>query len=563
MLRIPNPGADLDVFVRIFRDLHSDLKGHYGFDMDEIVKAMVKRSNVSSQGAFGEEALRRSTKKDRSRDQLYNQAKMYTELYRTLGWIHSTEKKLLFAFSRLGEYVAIADDPRPLVVECLLGIAYPNEVLDVKGTQTIRPFPLILRCMHALDGFISRDEIIVGPMSVSDDRDESEMSMLFSRLREYRRRPEILTKELIILSKKRKISKTTMGNYTRFPIAAIQWAGWAEKRAGCFHLAAGGREQVENLATLVDFRVSDFYGMPNDAREAFVRATFYRMIERARFNLAPVLAKLREDEEMLSRRIKIDASAALFSPFQQVGHKFVESVMPLRDPGSMSIKAPSAARIESPIFPVTRKSATPIIYKFQPAKTLRPHAGNAALREIASTFAGCSRQMDHALDAMMATHASSNQNIFYPLVVGVFQCLGFDCRLSRKGTNYQRADAIIVDNGGSMPIEIKSPGEEVEISVKAVRQALENKIVLMARKHYPGAPEDTSLVVGYKPPNDRSEVHELVEDIYCAFGVRIGIIDFRSLLFFAFRAHAVGKAINLENLKQLKGLIDVEYSPAK
>jgi len=334
MLRIPNPGSDLDVFVRIFRDLHHDLKGRYGFDMDAITKAMVEKSNVSSQGAFGAEALRRSTKADRSRDQLYNHSKMYAELYRTLGWFHSTTAKLIFSFSALGDHVGEATNPRALVCECLLGMAYPNEVLAVKSAQHVRVFGAILKTMQALDGRISRDEIIAGPMAVEDDRKPAVMEKMFSTLRQCRAKDGALASLVAGVGQGRDITKTTMENYTRFPIAAIQWTGWAEKRQGFFYLTTEGLEELERIEALVDFRLEDFRSMPEEARAPFIRACFYRMLERAGFDLSPVTARVESDERTLRRMKAPDARGVLFSPFQQIEYTEVSAALPPSDADS-------------------------------------------------------------------------------------------------------------------------------------------------------------------------------------------------------------------------------------
>lgn len=52
-------------------------------------------------------------------------------------------------------------------------------------------------------------------------------------------------------------------------------------------------------------------------------------------------------------------------------------------------------------------------------------------------------------------------------------------------------------------VEIKSPTEEMHISVKAIRQALENKIILLSRKTYITTNKCSTYAVGYFPPNDR------------------------------------------------------------
>src|SRR5689334_12223090 len=114
MIRIPNPGSNLDVFVRIFREVYAELRDGGEFDLDDIGRAMIARNLVSSQGAIGLEALRRSTRKNRSLDPIYNQSKMYAETFRAFGWIQSTSSALRFDFSLLGQHVATAVDPRPL-----------------------------------------------------------------------------------------------------------------------------------------------------------------------------------------------------------------------------------------------------------------------------------------------------------------------------------------------------------------------------------------------------------------------------------------------------------------
>jgi hypothetical protein len=126
--------------------------------------------------------------------------------------------------------------------------------------------------------------------------------------------------------------------------------------------------------------------------------------------------------------------------------------------------------------------------------------------------------------------------------------------------NYQRYDAIIADDRGSIPIEIKSPVEEEFLSVKAVRQALENKIVLLARKSHPAVKATTSLAVGYRLPNDRSEVLALIEDVRNAYGILIGVIDLSTLVRLVAMTAILGKEHDRETLRLLYGIAEVSDS---
>ena len=109
-----------------------------------------------------------------------------------------------------------------------------------------------------------------------------------------------------------------------------------------------------------------------------------------------------------------------------------------------------------------------------------------------------------------------------------------------------------------IPIEIKSPGEETEISVKAIRQALENKIIFLSRQQYKTDNETTSLAIGYNLPNMRSEVFELIEDIHNSFNFNICVLSFTDLLVMAVSVINSGKEISIQNFRTLKGVYNVK-----
>ncbi len=130
--------------------------------------------------------------------------------------------------------------------------------------------------------------------------------------------------------------------------------------------------------------------------------------------------------------------------------------------------------------------------------------------------------------------------------------------VSRQGDNGARWDAIITSPLPAIPIEIKSPGEEERISIKAVKQALENKIILLSRKTYNTTEEATSLVVGYKCPNKRAEVSSLISAIYEAYGYKIGVISLDVLLTLVVAKVLDGKSVSIIRLDEIKGFADVE-----
>jgi hypothetical protein len=561
MLRIPNPGSNIDEFIRIFQDLHPFLKDKTNFDLDDITAAMIAKNNVTSQGAIGAEALRRSRREDRSLDGLYNQSKMYSELYRSLGWIHSTSSSLTFCITTLGHHLATAADPKALTRECLLGIAFPNEVLNVKGNQSLRVFGTILLTIAEL-GTLSRDEMTAGPMCIADDTNPRLVATMIHNLRQMRRRPGALDRCLDEISSTRNIKRgSTMTNYTRFPMAALPWAGWATKsRGGMLTVTAEGRVAAERIRAIRDFRLDDFIAAPDGVKGALIVSTSYRMLERGGFDLDAVSNTLVRDERAI-----YDAGYCgelLFSPFQQLARSTIalHAKEMLVTEGIDAIDS-TTAELETGI---STKRPTAMAMLVQVTTGIHQTFDRAQQleQELVKVLTAVEGQIDKAAEFFIHKFAQANKDVFYPLVADLFAVVGFDCRLSRAGVNNVREDALIVDDHNSIPIEIKSPGEEPEISVKGVRQALENKIILLSRKGNPTRPSTTSLVVGFNPPNERSEVHELIDDIHHAFHVNVGIIDFRTLLMLALKRVHSTHPLALPGFTTMKGLLRVEVAPS-
>jgi len=160
------------------------------------------------------------------------------------------------------------------------------------------------------------------------------------------------------------------------------------------------------------------------------------------------------------------------------------------------------------------------------------------------------------VNALFDYYIDATQTTFYPLIATLFKIMGFDCSFSRPGDNGARWDAIIDDSKRSIPIEIKSPTEEQHLSIKAIRQALENKIVLLSRKTHITAPDVSTLAVGYYMPNERAEVTRLISDFKETYGYRIGVIDLKSLLSLAVSILVDGKGFDKEKLYKLEGLVN-------
>jgi hypothetical protein len=158
--------------------------------------------------------------------------------------------------------------------------------------------------------------------------------------------------------------------------------------------------------------------------------------------------------------------------------------------------------------------------------------------------------------AFIQNHARDTKAVFYPLVSQLLQICGFRSENSRAGVNYQRWDACVWLEKIAIPIEIKSPTEERELSTKSVRQALENKIISLSRGGIDERREVTSLIVGFAAPAERSEMANLIDNIYFTYGLSIGVITLTSLAKLALRALIDNEMITPIQLENLKGFID-------
>lgn len=168
-----------------------------------------------------------------------------------------------------------------------------------------------------------------------------------------------------------------------------------------------------------------------------------------------------------------------------------------------------------------------------------------------------SHSLEQIVQELAKKHEKDNKAEYYPLVETLFRIIGVDCHKSRDGVIGERWDAMIRDSQKSIPIEIKSPGEEMYISIKAIRQALENKIVLLSRGTYATDKETTSFAVGYNAPNNRAEVAELIRDIKETYGYKIAVFDIYALLRLAINVVVKQKGIDVNKLYGLEGIVDV------
>lgn len=148
---------------------------------------------------------------------------------------------------------------------------------------------------------------------------------------------------------------------------------------------------------------------------------------------------------------------------------------------------------------------------------------------------------------------------FYDIIGLILKHIGFkNAHVSRGGDVNNRMDAIIIDDENSIPIEIKSPGESKEINIKSIRQACENKVIILSRKFYQTTNDTTSLAIAFRYPPERSDVYELIDDIKNAYNFNIGIIDIDDLLSLVWDIEEYVGELDFDYFNTFSGKFDYE-----
>jgi Fe-S-cluster-containing hydrogenase component 2 len=176
------------------------------------------------------------------------------------------------------------------------------------------------------------------------------------------------------------------------------------------------------------------------------------------------------------------------------------------------------------------------------------------LRNRAKQYATLSdKKIEVAVKKLTEKSVVLTQKAFYGLTSSLFQSLGVQTFLPPQGDTNNRIDLILTDSRRSLAVEIKSATETRSINIKSIQQALENKIVLDQRRFFESVSSDSSLVVGYSYPPDRSGVEELIRDISNTFGIRIGVISIEDLYRLVLQVNLNGKKFDRNVLNELFG----------
>lgn len=332
VLRFPNAVSDIGKFIETFRQIFSRLENFNSFTHDNATEVLVNNGLASSSGAIGQEALRRSTRTDRSRDPLYNQHKMYSEVYRMLGWYQPGTQRTNFMFTELSPYVYDSSEitRNKIFEECLLGISFPNHLVDNRGGNCIRPFSFLIKLMNECGGKMLRDEIILTVLALDNDLKNNSLLNQQRKVMGFRGDFEKLQESLEKLALDNSTQVNTLQNYTRFVLGSLTFSGYAvairdnelyDKSLVTYELTEKGTEMAKRLNKLIDVRNADIQSFSLEDRGAFTLLMHYTFLERIGLPMEDIL----EDIGLLEKKcdnifneLKIkDRYQVLYSPIQQ------------------------------------------------------------------------------------------------------------------------------------------------------------------------------------------------------------------------------------------------------
>lgn len=565
MIRFANPGSDIEHIVEIFKKIYAQLSDFSSFNLDNMADVMTAANMASSKGYVGEEALKRSYAiKDTSRNPLYNQAKMYAEVYRMFGWMNSVDSALEFKFTLLGAHVALSGKlTKPMVELSLVGIYFPSEIIAVRFTNKGRPYFSILKYFNELDYVLCRDEIIIGALNLgnSDDKEEFNSSIeQIKQLRSSRDSKEALQEALKSLSDNLEIGVTTMRNYTRTVISLLKYTGWTEeiklniygKNTKFLRLTEYGKQVYQAITESKFIKVNDLERLNYNQINGICKVGFLNFLKKANFAVVDDLNKLNEELDMINNLF--NTTDIFFNPFQSFSRKNILQYFPEGNLESdENIKKEFTVKELEEIYEVT-KQQTEIS-----SEEASSHKTNKTAMLIYKLLEENKQNEDVILNKLNSEILSMKQSDFYPLVAELFQIIfQLNARVPQAGVNNERIDVILPDDKYSIPVEVKSPTEEIMLSVKAIRQALENKIILLSRKQYSTEKSISSIAVGFNIPNKRSDVYLLIEDIKKTFDINIAITNIEDLLKAAINCLKNNKKYNVADFKNVYGVVKFE-----
>lgn len=576
MIRFRNPTSNVNQLCEIFKQLFYSLKDAVYFTNDDIKRIATDLKLMSSSGFTGSQAAVKGYNSNKNLDKPFNNAKMLAEVYRHLGLISVIDNsKSHYRFTFLGEHMLISGvNLKKFIEQCYLGMVCPNKIIDVLYKDEMRFCLFTLNVMNELpDNCICSKELVIGPMN-GIDTDIDTVANTVTKIENVRKQGNINDVAADFAKscteyKKDGMKLTSATNQTRLLDSMLVFTGLAKNDSSpkyyrekgnsvqeYMHLTSYGKSILALCNNMKDIRLSEYNLYSECEKEALIRIGFYQMLSRIGFDISPMTEQLNNDLNICADILQ--GKELLFSPYQMLEYHVVNKALGITELHS-SDDTPSISDNDSRSFSQSLgNKVNRLELKCSVASEINTDANDTMSEYIhhVNELSKSQKNSKAVVNMIVKEHKNDNMDEYYGFVVMLFRFLGLDCRLGRHGDNSSRMDAIIVDSVRSIPIEIKSPGETEYVNVKAIRQALENKIILLSRQEYKTDISTPSFAVGYKIPNERSEVSELIKAFKETYGITIVAFGIETLVNNSINIILEHKGINPDDLFKLEeGLI--------
>lgn len=582
LITLRNASSDfnsmLDIHKKIFHAFHFNK-----FDLSNIATFFAKHGLMASNGRVGLKARERSHNANMSLDSMLMQVKAYGEIFRLLGlWrSESTKEKTKYRVTFLGELILNSEDNynKNLLEQCWLGIQLPNFVIEdrdcINQTRLLWSY---LRAINEINIPLNKQSLIYVCHTLQNDEDENEFNHKIANLRallnEKKGTLESTIEKIAQSAIPKPITANTLSNSTRLTLAALKQFGWTNTlKNHSYELTEYGQSLVKKYYNYYRPTATEVMAMPFELRKTISIIGLIQLLERANISTINLKDQLEYEKHLYEFShnksfSSTNSKEVLFSPYQALSPNELIDIFGETIENHQAIDLPLNNNIDfdqsfcKESFTVRTETLISIL-DFVNNQNSNIPTSIKILEEFKNLYFEKKIDFDEAISKLNDQYSQSKQNEFYEVVTSLFKVIGFEAQTSRSGQNGSRFDAIIVHPEHSIPIEIKSPTEERFLSVKGIRQALENKIVLLAGKQYSTTTDTSSFLVGYSYPNNRSEVHDLLKYIKSYYNISIAVFSFEELMRLAFKKFLNSQSVEKEIFFYLHGVVLTDYNISK
>ena len=545
-IKIPNQG-------NITSNLHllSEMKNSEGyadkhgyFTKSQVAEIAANALIITSSSKIGEGVIDRinNSEVDEGNNSPLQNAKMRMQIMRTLGLVSTDYDSEVYAITELGDLIladsVTTEQRQSLVRELFMSVCSSSESYDFTCSEGFHCYLGLEICyaLACLDYKIGVKELPI--ITTYDYREINKFVEIIKKLRESG--SEFPKDDLHFPHTNGGHALKDYTNLTRTPVQILRYCGILEhrsriekgKRTAFYHCTEYGKAYVDQVKDVFDCGKLILLS-PYEFRKMNV----FRKKELCRIGHENILIK--------AGLITKKNSGLVFSPYQMLAETTVSwllgnNLRPHPEKSDNKVQAINSMltsqhlRLKA-LFKHTDNSST---------------IDSVSLNDIAKEMLLCKgeEQRKKYVEKQLEQHRNDDWQLFYPYIHSLFNILGLDCH------GVGRYDGYTTYKQHAIPIEIKSPKEELSYHQKGIRQAIENKICSYNAKLADDM-EYSTLVVGYTHPVNDKNIHTLIERSFEKLKIRVIAFDLAGLLNICLKVVCDNMQLDFDELLRSHGII--------